>query len=179
MTSIVVPKEYGAREQLCHRGNRLDLLRTPPRDTYPPLRGAMLTYTALQLSFWHGLRIGSYRKQAGLGYPKAFADSSDMSAADGDRKKKMYLFNCAKRAEDNYHENHASVMAAMLISGVQYPLTTTGLSVVWMAGRLVYALGYTRTDKSKGEGRLAGSFFWFAQLGLFGLTAWTGIKMVL
>ncbi|KAK0254337.1 hypothetical protein LTS09_010763 [Friedmanniomyces endolithicus] len=169
MTSIVVPKEYG-----------LDLLRTPPRDTSSPLRGAMLTYATLQLSFWHGLRIGSYRKQAGLGYPKAFADSSDMSAADSaDKKKKMYLFNCAKRAEDNFHENHASVMAAMLLAGVQYPLTTTGLSVVWMVGRLVYALGYTRTDKSKGEGRLAGSFFWFAQLGLFGLTAWTGIKMVL
>ncbi|TKA61403.1 hypothetical protein B0A55_11555 [Friedmanniomyces simplex] len=154
MTSIVVPKEYGYV--------------------------IAATASTFFLSFWHGLRIGSFRKQAGLGYPKAYADSSDMSAADSaDKKKAMYLFNCAKRAEDNYHENHASVIAAMLIAGVQYPLTTTGLGVAWMVGRLVYAVGYTRKDKSNGEGRLAGSFFWFAQLALFGLTGWTGIKMVL
>lgn len=48
-----------------------------------------------------------------------------------------------------------------------------------MAFRIVYATGYTREDKSDGSGRLYGAPFWFAQLGLFGLTAWTGIKMLL
>ncbi|KAK3063483.1 hypothetical protein LTR53_018890 [Teratosphaeriaceae sp. CCFEE 6253] len=103
-----------------------------------------------------------------------------MSAADSAEKKKaMYLFNCAKRAEDNFHENHASFIAAMLIAGVQYPLTATGLGLAWSVGRIMYAVGYTREDKENGKGRLAGSFFWLAQLGLFGLTGWTGIKMVL
>ncbi len=66
-----------------------------------------------------------------------------------------------------------------MISGMEYPLITTGLGVGWLAGRMVYALGYTRTDKSNGKGRLAGSFFWLFQAGLFGLAGWTGVKMVL
>jgi len=67
----------------------------------------------------------------------------------------------------------------MLIAGVRYPLTATALGLVWSAGRIVYAVGYTSETKTGGKGRLNGSFFWLAQLGLFGLTAWTGVQMVL
>lgn len=68
---------------------------------------------------------------------------------------------------------------AMLIAGVEYPLTTTGLGAGWLLGRMIYALGYTRRDRSDGKGRLAGSFFWLFQAGLFGLAGWTGVKMVM
>jgi len=50
------------------------------------------------VSFWHGARVSAYRKPAGITYPKQMAESSDMSAATPEQKKKMYLFNCAQRA---------------------------------------------------------------------------------
>jgi len=69
----------------------------PPPFSYAPRQHCVLPHGAdlPQLSFWHGIRIGSYRKKAGLGYPKAYADNGDMDKADTEAKKKaMYLFNC-------------------------------------------------------------------------------------
>ncbi|KAK4546579.1 hypothetical protein LTR36_001796 [Oleoguttula mirabilis] len=131
------------------------------------------------LSFWHGARIGSFRKAAGIGYPKAYADSSDLSTAEPEKKKAMYLFNCAQRAHSNYLENQPSFSIAMLVAGIQYPIATSVMGAGWLVSRVIYAVGYTREDKTKGEGRLYGAPFWLFQLGVFGLTAWTGIKMVL
>ena len=76
-------------------------------------------------------------------------------------------------------ENQPSVAIAMLVAGVRYPLVTAGLGLFWAVFRVVYAVGYTRADKEKGSGRLAGSPFWLAQLGLFGLAGWTGVSMLL
>ena len=112
-------------------------------------------------------------------YPKAYADSGDMANATPEKKHFMYLFNCAQRAHANYLENQPSVAIAALITGVQYPITTTVLGVGWMVNRVIYALGYTRADKTDGTGRLVGGGVWFFQLGLMGLTAWSGVKMVM
>lgn len=79
----------------------------------------------------------------------------------------------------NYIENHAPFVLAMLLAGVEYPLTATALGVGWSASRVAYALGYTRADKEQGKGRLAGLTFWLFQLGAFGLTGWCGVKMVM
>lgn len=84
-----------------------------------------------------------------------------------------------RRAESNYHENHASVAMAMLIAGLRQPVITAGMGVAWMACRVVYMFGYTRADKTKGEGRLVGSGQWLFQLGLYGMAAWSGITMVM
>ncbi|KAK5118331.1 hypothetical protein LTR62_002844 [Meristemomyces frigidus] len=150
------------------------------------------------LGLWHGVRIGSFRKAAGVPYPKVYAESTELASAEPEQKKKMYLFNCAQRAhvamthkfswsrqlltqllQQNYLENHPSVMITMLIAGLRYPLWSAGLGLFWMVSRVIYAVGYTRADKTKGEGRLYGSGFWLAQLGLFGLAGWTGVKMLL
>ena len=128
---------------------------------------------------WHAIRTGSFRKEAGVGHPKVHVDSAEMASATPEKKKAMYLFNCAQRGHGNYLENQPSVAVALLIAGLQYPLTTTGLGAAWLVSRLIYAVGYTRRDKSGGEGREIGSGFFLAQLGLYGLAAWTGIKMVL
>lgn len=139
----------------------------------------MTTAGTFFLAMWHGVRVGRFRKQADIGYPKVVADSGDLSSAEPDKKKAMYLFNCAQRAHQNYLENQPSVIAALLIAGVEYPLTTAGLGVAWMVNRVIYAVGYTREDKTGGKGRLAGSAFWLCQLGLFGLTGWVGLKKVM
>ncbi|PNS17451.1 Microsomal glutathione S-transferase 3 [Sphaceloma murrayae] len=150
-------------------------LTIAPEYGYVLLTASLTTLNA----FWHGGRISAFRKAAGLSYPTPYADSAHLSAASTDPSKKqaLYLFNCAQRAHGNFLENQTTLLTTMLVSGVQYPLVAAGLGLVWNLGRVVYAVGYTRADQSNGKGRLVGSFFWFAQLGLIGLTGWTGGKI--
>lgn len=113
-------------------------------------------------------------------HPKSFAESTDFAAADDEQKKALYLFNCAQRAHANYVENHPSTAIAMLIAGLQHPRTSALLGLIWMFGRIMFALGYTRKDKDNASGRVIGFAIQLPmQLTLWGLAAWTGIKMVL
>jgi len=130
------------------------------------------------LGFWHGVRVGGFRKVAGVGYPCPYADSAQMNTTEPEKKKNMYLFNCAQRAHGNYLENQPSVVAAMLIAGLKYPLLTVALSAGWQIFRVVYAVGYTNPEKTNGKGRMLGSFFWLFQLGLFLSAGYTGYQML-
>ena len=112
-------------------------------------------------------------------YPQAYADKSDMSAATPEQKKKMYLFNCAQRAHGNYLENQPAVMAALLISGLYFPLLTTAMGLGWALGRIMYAIGYTSKTAENGKGRMAGAFMWLFQLGLYFSTATVGYKVLM
>ena len=40
------------------------------------------------------------------------------------------------------------------------------MGVAWLAARSVYAIGYTKKDGTKGEGRMLGNVFYLAELGL-------------
>ncbi|EME84481.1 uncharacterized protein MYCFIDRAFT_152707 [Pseudocercospora fijiensis CIRAD86] len=133
------------------------------------------------LGFWHGLRGGLARKPTGLKTPKAFADSGDIAAAkDKEQAKAMHVFNCKQRAHAHYNEVQPSTALAMLIAGLAYPRTTTGLGIGFIIGRIVYAIGYSNVDKPNGSGRVLG--FVISQpiaLALWGLAGWTGVKLVL
>jgi glutathione S-transferase len=83
------------------------------------------------------------RKDAGIKYPKAYADSADMSAASAEQKKAMHIFNCAQRAHGNFLENHPSVAISMLISGLRYPIATAALGATWIVGRIVSSMERT------------------------------------
>lgn len=132
------------------------------------------------LAFWHGLRVSSFRKAAHIGYPQPYATEEQISAASDEKKKKdLYLFNCAQRAHGNFLENQPSVLAAMLVAGLEYPIATAVMGAGWSIFRIVYAVGYTSKTQTNGKGRLAGSFFWLFQLGLFGMAGWTGAKMLM
>jgi glutathione S-transferase len=121
-------------------------------------------------STWQGMRVGPFRKAAGIPYPNAYA-SPDQIAACTDEKKKsaMYLFNCAQRAHYNFLENYVATLPALLIAGLAYPIAAASTGALWLVFRYMYATGYTRADKTNGSGRLYGSGFWLAQFGLFGM----------
>ncbi|THY34301.1 membrane-associated proteins in eicosanoid and glutathione metabolism [Aureobasidium pullulans] len=153
------------------------------------------------LGTWHGMRCSSFRKAAGLGYPTPYADSAQLSAASAEDKHKLYLFNCAQRAHvsdtaswwciisitrtmltvpstlGNFLENHYMALTTLLIGGLHYPLLSSAFGLIWSLGRIVYAVGYTSQTKENGKGRLAGAFFWLAQLGLFVNAGLTGYSM--
>lgn len=67
-----------------------------------------------------------------------------------------------------------------VVAGLHYPVATAAMGAVWLVGRVVYLKGYVNsTPASKGSGRLKGSFYAAAQLGVMGLAAWTvGGKMI-
>ncbi|KAG8624824.1 hypothetical protein KVT40_007891 [Elsinoe batatas] len=139
----------------------------------------LLTTLTCVNSFWHGLRVTSFRKRASLPYPTPYADSAHLSSASSPEKKQaLHLFNCAQRAHGNFLENQTGVLVTMLVAGVRYPVAASVLGAVWNVGRVVYAVGYTRKDTQGGKARLQGSFFWLAQLGLMGLAGWTGAGML-
>lgn len=120
-----------------------------------------------------------FRKKAGIQYPKYMADSGDINAASAEKKEAMYLFNCAQRAHSNYLENQPTASIAMLVAGIQYPKTAAVMGAGWILGRIIFATGYTNPRMANGKGRLYGSFFWLFQFGLIGLTAYSGIKLLL
>lgn len=128
---------------------------------------------------WHAFRVPSFRKKSGVGYPNVYATPEQIAQAPTeDKKLAMYLLNCAQRAHHHYLENYPTVLAALLIAGLKYPVTSTALGAVWSIGRVLYATGYTRADKKDGRGRHRGGFSWFAQLGLYGLVAKTGYDLL-
>jgi glutathione S-transferase len=118
---------------------------------------------------WHGVRVGGFRRAAKIPYPNCYASPEQIESSDADLSKARYLFNCAQRAHANFIENYTAALASWMVAGVQYPLTAAGLGAAWCVFRILYARGYTRADKEKGNGRYAGSGFFLAQLGLFGL----------
>ena len=66
----------------------------------------------------------------------------------------------------------------MMISGLVFPRASAALGAGWLVGRLLYAVGYTRKDKERGSGRSMGLPYYFCQLGLMGLAAYSGWDML-
>lgn len=121
------------------------------------------------------MRVGSFRRAAGVPYPIPYASANSASP----KAKEEYLFNCAQRAHGNYLENHPTFLVTMLISGLKYPIISSVMGAAWLLFRVVYAVGYTRADKEGGKGRLAGSGFWLAQIGLTGMSMKVGYDMLM
>jgi glutathione S-transferase len=83
----------------------------------------------------------------------------------------------SQRAHGNFLENHSVALISLLVGGLRYPLLSSAFGLVWSLGRIVYAVGYTSPNKENGKGRLAGAFFWLAQLGLLVNAGLTGYNL--
>lgn len=126
------------------------------------------------------MRVGGFRRPAGVDYPNAYASPEAISSCTDEKKKEaMYLFNCAQRAHYNFLENYVAALPALLIAGVKYPRVSAGLGALWCVGRMLYATGYTNPAQKAGKGRYRGALFWPAQFGLFGICGWMGWEMLM
>ncbi|RFU26685.1 Glutathione transferase/Glutathione peroxidase/Peroxidase, partial [Scytalidium lignicola] len=119
----------------------------------------------------HSINTGKLRKAAKVPYPQTQAEPSrtDIEAM---------RFNCAQRAHMNYLEQQPSLLGALLIAGVKFPLISAGLGVFWSVSRYMYMVGYS-TGAENGKGRYRGIYFYLAQLGLIGLAVYNGVTMIL
>jgi len=52
------------------------------------------------------------------------------------------------------------------------------MGVAWLAGRIVYTLGYTDKTKTDGSGRRVGLLAIVPEFAMFVMTAMTGYKML-
>ncbi|KAL4910204.1 hypothetical protein BDW74DRAFT_144644 [Aspergillus multicolor] len=118
------------------------------------------------LGFIHGGLVGSFRKAAGVPYPHAYASIEQCKA-----NPKAHQLNCAQRAHGNFLENAPQTMLSILVAGIKYPQAAAILGAAWVVFRTLYMLGYIYSDKPNGNGRYNGMLCWFAQAGLWGLSA--------
>jgi glutathione S-transferase len=126
------------------------------------------------------MRVPFFRKMSGINYPNTYATPEQIANAPSeDKKHAMYVFNCAQRAHYNFLENYTQALAAMLIGGLEHPVTSATLGAVWSVCRIVYAVGYTRSGNKHPSGRYAGAGAWCAQFGLFGLASKTGYNLLM
>ncbi|KAF2456392.1 hypothetical protein BDY21DRAFT_372507 [Lineolata rhizophorae] len=134
------------------------------------------------LSTWHAVRVGPFRKRAGIPYPQRYATPEQEAAArsaDPARAKAMYLFNCAQRAHGNFLESYPSALAGLLLAGLRFPVAAAATAALWSVFRTLYAVGYTRADREGGKGRLVGSGFWLCQGALYVMAGWAGVGLLM
>ncbi|OAL02615.1 hypothetical protein IQ06DRAFT_217517, partial [Phaeosphaeriaceae sp. SRC1lsM3a] len=121
--------------------------------------------TTYLLSNWLGVRVGPYRTAARVPQPFAFASAETIAnASSTEHKRALYLFNCAQRGHYNFLENYPPALTGMLVTGLWYPKFAAAAGALWIAGRVIYALGYTSTSKKNvdGKGRWAYGGFYIA-----------------
>ncbi|KAF7547827.1 hypothetical protein G7Z17_g7467 [Cylindrodendrum hubeiense] len=117
-----------------------------------PDQYSLVLLAATSTFFINSLHVqltSKYRKTSGLKYPIAYA-SNELAEKDP----KAYQFNCAQRAHSNFTENQTSLLGALLISGLRYPVVAAALGAGWAISRIVYAFGYTGHGP---KGRMLGS----------------------
>lgn len=119
----------------------------------------------------HGINTGKYRKAAKMPYPLCYAPSTRTD-------KEAYLFNCAQRAHANFIENQPSMLGALLLAGLKFPVTAAVMGAGWTVCRYLYMVGYCDGTEG-GKGRYKGIAYMLFQVGLYCLAGWNGVQMVL
>jgi uncharacterized membrane protein YecN with MAPEG domain len=101
---------------------------------------ALVTIAALLTYFWMGLRVGQARAKSGVAAP----------AMTGDPILERHI-----RVHYNTLEWLPIFLAAMWLFAVYWnDLIAAGLGVVWIVGRVLYAVGYVADPKKREAGFL-------------------------
>ena len=117
---------------------------------------------AIFMVMWKGVRVGQARKQYGVAYPEMYSKDST-------------VFNCIQRAHQNTLENLPQFLFLLSTGGLSHPLIASGAGWVWIAGRVVYALGYSTGDPRK---RMKGAFGYLGLATLLGCTIHSAVLSI-
>lgn len=120
----------------------------------------ILTFVAsIFVLLWKGFKVGSARKKFNVQYPTMYSTTNDQ-------------FNCVQRAHQNTLESYPYFLVLLFLAGLEMPCLSALAGVVYLAGRVVYALGYYTGDP---KNRSRGAFSYFGLLTLLGLTIKLGL----
>ena len=109
---------------------------------------------------WKGIRVGMARKKYGVEYPDMYSKDSR-------------IFNCIQRAHQNTLENLPQFFFLLTMGGLSHPILAGTAGWVWVAGRIVYGLGYSTGDPAK---RARGAFGYIGLFTLLGCSIHTAIQ---
>ena len=134
---------------------------------------------AIFMVMWKGVKVGMVsvqflevldvivfilkaRKKYGVEYPEMYSKDSN-------------TFNCIQRAHQNTLENLPQFFFLLTMGGLSHPQLAGAAGWVWVAGRIVYALGYSTGDPKK---RVRGAFGYLGLFTLLGCTIKTAIQHI-
>jgi len=100
--------------------------------------------SAFWLNVYQTVNVGQARKAAGVKYPNAYAEKAEADSSPAAMK-----FNCAQRAHQNTLEAVPTFLFLQLFAGLKYPYFAAGLGAAWVAGRVIYTMGYSTGDPAK------------------------------
>lgn len=135
-------------------------------DTY-----ALPLTTALASTFllaWQTIRVGGARKRAKVDYPHMLCSKDEC-----DKDPLKLAFNCYQRAHQNTLELQFTFLTLLGLASLSEPTAAAGLGMTYIAGRVMYTLGYSTGEPKK---RNRGAFGMVGILGLFGLSIFTCLK---
>ncbi|CAG7729302.1 unnamed protein product, partial [Allacma fusca] len=82
---------------------------------------------------WKAAQVLKARKEFKVEFPTMYSDQSE-------------LFNCYQRAHQNTLENYPQFLLLLLLAGIEMPCVSSLAGLIWIVGRVVYALGYQTGD---------------------------------
>ena len=107
---------------------------------HAPLLTAIVTVVALLVYYWTGYRVGQMRGKHGI---KAPAVTGNME------------FECAYRVQVNMLEQLIVFLPLLWLSNAYFmvwPYLTGALGLVWIIGRIMYAIGYVQDPAKRSMG---------------------------
>lgn len=124
---------------------------------HAPLLVAIVTVLAVLVYFWTGFRVGQMRGKHGI---KAPAMTGPLE------------FECTVRVQANMLEQMVVFLPLLWLSNayfMEWPYLTGALGLVWVIGRLMYAVGYVQDPSKRSMGFLISLV---ATLGLLITSIW-------
>lgn len=117
---------------------------------------------SIPVNMWMVLRVCAARRKYGIQLPTMYSDTN-------------VVFNCIQRSHQHFLEYYPQTLMMLFLSGFEYPKVAAGAGVVYLAGRVVYAIGYSSGDPNK---RLFGGFMYCGLFTLLGLSTRLGLRVL-
>ncbi|XP_060066801.1 glutathione S-transferase 3, mitochondrial-like [Ylistrum balloti] len=111
---------------------------------------------------WLGIQVVMARKKYDVRYPKLYSPTDDR-------------FNCVQRAHQNTLEVFPTYLVLQIFGGLYAPKLGAVAGLIWIAGRVVYAMGYYTGDPEK---RNRGAFAYIGLLTLLVCTVLFGLSLL-
>jgi glutathione S-transferase len=141
------------------------------------------------LDMWMGIMVSLARKKYNIDYPTLYAvagtsrwspasktETDAISSSPLEDKSKAvisqedaFAFNCIQRGHQNTIEKLPVVLAMLLITWPAFPLPGAICGFVWVAGRVLYMIGYSWSPAWRNIGVIS----YFGLFSLVGLTCAT------